>query len=229
MIVVSNHGSNAAWMSSAAFDEVQDAHVVLRLQRVDPVEPGQRLHRGDPGQRLVHVHPAQQRLVEPGLVLVRDDQDPVLVLVPRRRVRVIGLHVPELVRQLPLGEPVELRLGELKAGVLILQRPGERDQHPEAAAGQRLVPLPDRLVQVERVLPPGGHDHRLRPPAEPPGHVVPEVLDDQLAPSAPATSGAARRSATSFAFAFRSSTSGLASRGLAPARSAAFRSRHLVS
>ena len=68
-------------------DEVQDVHVVLRLQRVDPVEPGERLHGGDAGQRLVHVHGAQQRLVEPGLVLVGDDQEPVLVLVPRGRLQ----------------------------------------------------------------------------------------------------------------------------------------------
>ena len=92
-----------------------------------------------------------------------------------------SLHVSELVRQLPLGEPVELRLAVLKIGMLVLQRPGERHEHTEAAAGQVAVKLADRLVQVERVLPPRGHHHGLRPPGEPPGDVVTEVLDDQPA------------------------------------------------
>jgi hypothetical protein len=35
-------------------------------------EPWQRLDGGDPGQRLVRAHPAGQRLVEPGLVLIQN-------------------------------------------------------------------------------------------------------------------------------------------------------------
>ncbi|CAO5241429.1 hypothetical protein FAGKG844_20168 [Frankia sp. AgKG'84/4] len=66
------------------------------------------------------------------------------------------------------------------AALLVGQRTGERDQR--AAVRQTLViDVPaDRLVQVERLLPAVGDDHRLRPAAEAAGDVRVEVLDDQL-------------------------------------------------
>jgi hypothetical protein len=44
------------------------------------VQARQRLHRLDAAQLLVHVHAAQQRLVEAGLELVGHQQDLVLVV-----------------------------------------------------------------------------------------------------------------------------------------------------
>ncbi len=57
----------------------------------------------------------EQRLVEAGLVLVRDDEEASIVLL-------------ELARGLALGETIHLRLAVLYA--LILQPPGERDRYP---------------------------------------------------------------------------------------------------
>ena len=90
-------------------------YVILGLQRMDAVQPGQRLHGGHTGQRLVHVHRAQQRLVKTGLVFVRGDQQPVLVLVSCGRLWVIGLGIGEAVRKLLLRETVELSLGVLES------------------------------------------------------------------------------------------------------------------
>jgi hypothetical protein len=46
------------------------------FERTDAVETGQRLNGSEPHQNPVHVHGAQQRLVEAGLELLRHDQDP---------------------------------------------------------------------------------------------------------------------------------------------------------
>ena len=56
--------------------EVQDEGVLL--QRVDAVEPGERLDGGEPHQDLVHVHRVQQWLVEAGLELLRHDEHAVI-------------------------------------------------------------------------------------------------------------------------------------------------------
>jgi hypothetical protein len=49
------------------------AYTVLRNSSSRPVQPRQGLHGGDTRQLLVDIHAHQQRLVEPGLELVRDD------------------------------------------------------------------------------------------------------------------------------------------------------------
>jgi hypothetical protein len=49
-------------------DEVE--HVRRVLSRIGTIESRQRLHRLDPAQHLVHVHAAQQRLVEARLELI---------------------------------------------------------------------------------------------------------------------------------------------------------------
>jgi hypothetical protein len=43
-----------------------------------PVQPRQRLHRLDARKTLVHVHAAEERLVEARLELVRDEKDAVV-------------------------------------------------------------------------------------------------------------------------------------------------------
>ena len=67
----------AARTSVGVVDEVE--HVGRVLAGVRPVEAGERLHGLDARQPLVHVHAAEQRLVEAGLELVRHQQDLVLV------------------------------------------------------------------------------------------------------------------------------------------------------
>jgi hypothetical protein len=54
-------------------------HVGRVLAGIGAVQAGQRLHGLDAGQATVHVHAAQQRLVEAGLELVRHQQDLVFV------------------------------------------------------------------------------------------------------------------------------------------------------
>ena len=58
-------------------------HVGGVLAGIRAVEPGQRLYGVDAAELLVHVHRVQQRLVEAGLELVRDEKDPVVVRVER--------------------------------------------------------------------------------------------------------------------------------------------------
>ena len=54
-------------------------HVGRVLAGVGAVQAGEGLHGLDAGQPLVHVHAAEQRLVEAGLELVGDEQDLILV------------------------------------------------------------------------------------------------------------------------------------------------------
>ena len=67
--------SNASTMSSVSFGSRARR---CSLERMDAVQPRQRLHRRQPDQHLVHVHRLKQRLVEPGLELLGHDQHPVV-------------------------------------------------------------------------------------------------------------------------------------------------------
>ena len=98
-------------------DEVQDEGVLLA--RSDTVQPGQRLDGLHIRELLVQVHRVEQRLVVASLVLLRDDQDLVVVSV-------------EPLRQLLLPEPVEQRfaVGDVRA-VGVDAGAGERDQGPQ--------------------------------------------------------------------------------------------------
>jgi hypothetical protein len=60
-------------------DEVEDEGAVL--VRVRAVESGQRLYRGETGEGLIDVHRVELRLVEPGLKLLGDNHDLVIVAV----------------------------------------------------------------------------------------------------------------------------------------------------
>ena len=62
-------------------DEVD--HVCGVLAGMRAIEARQCLHGLDAGQPLVHVHGAQQRLIETGLELVRDQKDLVFVALER--------------------------------------------------------------------------------------------------------------------------------------------------
>ena len=61
----------------AVVHEVEDEGVFL--ERVDAVQPRQRLHGLNARQPLVHVHRVQERLVEAGLVLLGHEQHLVLL------------------------------------------------------------------------------------------------------------------------------------------------------
>src|SRR5664279_6082262 len=58
--------------------EVQDEGVLLAS--MNPIQARQRLHRLNVSQALVHIHRVEQRLVEAGLVLVRDNEHLVQIL-----------------------------------------------------------------------------------------------------------------------------------------------------
>ncbi|MEM1332463.1 MAG: hypothetical protein AAGG08_03305 [Actinomycetota bacterium] len=111
--------------------EVEDERA--GLGRVGPVQPGEGLHGGEPGEGLVDVHGVEPRLIESGLVLLGDDED----------LPVVGV---ELGGRLGVGEAVDLRLGPLLA--VVLERPGEGDEHTDVA--DSVLPA----VLVERPLVP---------------------------------------------------------------------------
>ena len=67
----------------AVVHEVENEGVFL--ERMNPVQARQRLHGLDAGEPLVHEHRVQQRLIEPGLVLLRHEQN--LVLLGRELLR----------------------------------------------------------------------------------------------------------------------------------------------
>jgi hypothetical protein len=145
----------------------------VRLARVDPVQPRQGLHRRHPGQLLVDVHRVQQRLVEPGLVLLRDHEH--LVLRP-----------VEPLRQLPLGKPVDPSLGHRRR-----LRRVRVDQRPENATSVRSGRSPRSYpffamyastppACAHRVQARPRDDHRLGLPVDLARGLLPEVLDDHL-------------------------------------------------
>ena len=151
---------------TAVVHEVEDEGVLL--ERVDAVQPRERLHRLDAGETLVHVQRVQQRLVEARLVLLGDQEH--LVVVRR-----------ELLRQLRLpdaGVHRLLRVGHLTQ-LVVLHRAGEGDERPD-----RVTLLPDvaveALLEPHRLQPRAGHHHRLGPAADAvPRHRV-EVLHHHL-------------------------------------------------
>jgi hypothetical protein len=115
--------------------EVEDERAVL--VRVDPVEPGQRLHGIQAREQLVDVHGVELGLVEPRLVLLGDDEDLVLVAV-------------EHVGHLRLVDAVELRLGDLVA--IDVQPPGERHEHTDIGVAMVVDVLRERPVVPHGVL-----------------------------------------------------------------------------
>ena len=62
-------------ISSASL--AKSSTIVPALLRMRAVEPRQRLHGVHAAELLVHVHRVQQRLIEPSLELVGDDQETV--------------------------------------------------------------------------------------------------------------------------------------------------------
>ncbi len=116
------------------------------------VEPAQRLHGLDALELLVDVHRVQQRLVEAGLVLLRNNEDLVVI-------------VKDL-RGLAVGEAVEVALGALSAGrvVGVQHRAAERDEG--ADVGDLLaVEVAGRPAAVPPSESPGAHGARPMQPA----------------------------------------------------------------
>ena len=77
-------GRLVVWLEGD-FDRVRligkvEHHRALFLGRQHTVQARERLHRVDTPELLVHVHRVEQRLIEAGLELVGDDQEPVLGL-----------------------------------------------------------------------------------------------------------------------------------------------------
>ena len=150
----------------AVVHEVEDEGVFL--ERVDAVQPRQRLHGLDARQPLVHVHRVQQRLVEAGLVLLRHEQHLVLLR-------------GELLGQLLLADAVVHALfgvgdvGEL----VVLHRAGERHQRLDGIALLLDVPI-EALLVAHGFQARTGHHHRLGPAADLVARDGVEVLDHHL-------------------------------------------------
>ena len=125
------------------------------------VEPREGLHRVHAAQLLVDVHGVEERLVEAGLELVRDDEEPA----------VRPLEGP---RGLRLRNPVHVGLG--KATAAVLHCAGERHQRLERMTLRRKVRVHRELV-ADRVEARSGDDHRLRPTADLALHLPGEVVD----------------------------------------------------
>ncbi len=148
--------------------EVQ--HVGRVLAGVGAVEAGEGLHGLDARQPLIHVHAAEQRLVEAGLELVGDEQDLVLVALERfadvaaLQVRIQGVAV--------LRETVG-------AGFLVVHLAGEGDQRADLVA-VFLDVFVDGQLPAHRLHAAADHHHRLGLAVEQRGHVFAEVLDDDL-------------------------------------------------
>ena len=156
------HGGEGVADVVAVVAEVEHERAILAV--VDAVEPGQGLHGGEPAERLVDVHRVQQRLVEAGLVFLRDDED-------------LPVVSCELLGGLRLREAVHVRLGPvLHPGQ---HRAGERDEHPDVIAVFAAV-AGERLLVADGVQPGGGGHHRLGPAVDLVAYVAAEVLDDDL-------------------------------------------------
>ena len=116
---------------------------------------------------LVHVHRVQQRLVEAGLVLLRDDQE-------------VPIGPAERLGQLGLPDPVHPRLGVLLArhvGIGHGAGEGHEDAQVVALLGDVAV---ERLAVANGVETARRHHHRLRPAADAPPDVLSEVLHHHL-------------------------------------------------
>ena len=150
----------------AVVHEVEDEGVLL--EGMHAVQPGQRLHGLDAGEPLVHEHRVQERLIEPGLVLLRDEQN--LVLLAR-----------EALGQLLLGDAVVhagLGVGDAREPVV---HHGARKGH-QRPDGVALLPdaAIEALLVADRFEARPGHHHRLGPAADlVPRHRL-EVLDHHL-------------------------------------------------
>ena len=131
------------------------------LLRMRPVEPREGLNRVDPAELLVDVHRVEERLVEPGLKLVRDHEEPVL-------------RPFEGPRRLRFRRSVHAGFGIPPAPVL--NRAGERDQRLERMTLRREVRVHGELV-AHCVEARAGDDHRLRPAANLALHPIREVVD----------------------------------------------------
>ncbi|EXI77156.1 MAG: hypothetical protein AW10_03972 [Candidatus Accumulibacter appositus] len=148
--------------------EIQDVGRVLA--GVGAVETGEGLHGLDAGQSLIHVHAAEQRLVEAGLKFVGDEEDLVLVAfegfadVATLQVRVQGLAM--------FREAV-------RAGGLVIHLAGERDQRADLVA-LALDVFVDSQLPAYCFDPTADDDHRLGLAAEQRNHKFAEVLDDDL-------------------------------------------------
>ena len=81
-------------------------HVILRLQRMDAVQPEQVWTAATPVSGLSTYIAHKQRLVKTGLVLVRGDQQPVLALVSSRPLWVIGPGIVEQFGSCPSENPL---------------------------------------------------------------------------------------------------------------------------
>jgi hypothetical protein len=127
---------------------------------VGPVEAGQGLDGVHAAELLVHVHGVEQRLVEPRLEFVGDDEEPVLGPLER----IPGLR---------LGDPVEVGLGVLDPAVA--DGAGEGDEGAVIVPLLLEVPL-QRPVVADGVEAGPGHDHGLGAAVDPVGDVLVEVL-----------------------------------------------------
>ena len=148
-------------------DEVDDVHVVLAGP--GPVQPRQGLDGHHAVEPLVEVHRAEQRLVEPDLVLVGDDQHLVVGAVEGD----IDLLATDVGVHLVLGDPV--------GGVLVVNDPvGERHERMQIAVAHVRDVLGEDAVVPDRFLPGRSHHHRFGVAIEQAGNVGSEVLDDDL-------------------------------------------------
>ncbi|EXI77065.1 MAG: hypothetical protein AW10_04045 [Candidatus Accumulibacter appositus] len=145
-------------------------HVGRVLAGMGAVETGEGLHSLDAGQSLIHVHAAEQGLVEAGLELVGDEEDLVLVAfegfadVATLQVRVQGLAV--------FREAV-------RAGLLVIHLTGEGDQRADLVA-LALDVFVDGQLPAYSFDPTGDDDHCLGFATEQRDHEFAEVLDDDL-------------------------------------------------
>ena len=150
----------------AVVDEVEDERVFLA--RMHAVQPGERLHRLYPREALVHVHRMQEGLVEPGLILLRDQQHPILL-----RGEPLG--------QLLLGNAVvHARLGPRHArDLVVLHRAGESHQRLDGVALLLDVAV-EALLVAHRFEARARHHHRLGPAADPVSGDGLKMLDHHL-------------------------------------------------
>ena len=133
----------------------------------DAVEPGESLNRLHAGQALHHIHRLQQGLIEAGLILLRDEKDPVVVASEGRGECAFGQTV--IHRHFGVGRSRVVR---------VLDRARESHQRTDAGIVLLLgVAIKSQLVFHGGQA--GACDHHgLRAPAEFVHHRKPKMLDD---------------------------------------------------
>ena len=131
-------------------NEVQ--HVGRVLAGVGAVQARERLHRLDAGQAFVHVHAAQQRLVEPGLELVGDQQD--LVFLAFECFADVAALEPGVQQGAVFGKAV-------RPGVRIADFAGERHQGADGVC-VLLDVLFNGHLPAHRFQPAANHHHHHR-------------------------------------------------------------------